>query len=204
MYLTPLKTLLTTAMRETFDQEYINPDYRDTLISIEFPVQKQEYPSIWVDFEPTGELEVVGIDHREYINDTPDSGRGYSRWRYQGFVTYTVVALQSLERDDLVGEVIRVMAFGREADSTSDFRTIIEDNPFIACNIDFDQIGQRGFSASPGTPWGTDEYIYEGTLAMEVVGEFVSSNATGELVRLDRFEVHEYSDQETEPPWPTA
>jgi hypothetical protein len=67
-------------------------------------------------------------------------------------------------------------------------------------NFDFDEIGQRGFSAAPGTPWGTDDVVYEGTLAMECVGEFVSNIDTGEIVGvISAIQVTPYSDKEEDP-----
>jgi hypothetical protein len=182
MYLVNLKSLLTDAMRRTFDADYINEQFRDLHVSIEYPDDRQHYPGLWVDYEPAGELEIMGVGHAEY--DGTATGRKYTRWRFQGHATYTIAALTSLERDLLYDEVVRVMAFGREAESTSEFRAYIENNDLIACNFDFDQIDTRGSSVTPGTPWNSDEMIYEITVAMEVVGEFVSDSLSATLLPL--------------------
>lgn len=203
MYMVQVKTLLTEALRRTFSSAYPVPSVQNLYISIEFPVAKQNYPSIWVDFEPVGDLEVAGIDHKEFLpSTTPGVVNQHTRWRYQGHATFTVAALTSLERDTIYDELVRVMAFGRENPGTSEFRAMVENNGYIAANIDFDQISQRGFAASPGTPWGTDEVIYEGTLAMEIFGEFLSDVTTGALVPISAISVTEYTDQESDPnPW---
>lgn len=198
MYLRPTKAMLVTAMRSTFDGDYVTEQFRGLHISIEYPEAPQNYPGIWLDFEPVGDLEIAGIDHTEYL-----SGEGqvtpYTRWRFQGYATYTAVALSSNERDLLVDEILRVFAFGSEHPSTTTFRQSIEDNPLIAVNMDFGTIGLRGFAASPGTPWNTDEIIYEATVAMNLIGEFVSDRATGNLLPVTDIEVHEYAEHEQDP-----
>lgn len=200
MYLVDLKTLLVRAMKTTLDADYIEPDLRNLLVSIEMPVKEQEYPSIWVDFEPVGDLRIVGINHFEE-GDPSGTGntRRYTRWRFQGYVTYTVVALTSLQRDRMFDEMVRIMAFGREMPQTAEFRSIITDNDLIAVGFDWDEIAHRGFSVTPGTPWGTDDAIYEATIAMECFGEFISDGQSGTLIPLDAIEFYPYGEHEPDP-----
>lgn len=200
MFLAPLKTLLVEAAKVTFDADYPEADFRNLLVSIEYPDREEAYPSFWVDFDPTGELEIVGVDHHEFTDPSAQGNvRRFTRWRFQGYATYTVVAFTSLERDRLVDEFIRVVAFGRESAQTSEFRSTIENNEFIAANFDFDQVAIRGMTATPGTPWGTNEVIYEATLAMECVGEFVSDGTSQTLAPLSRVEVTAYADDQPDP-----
>jgi hypothetical protein len=184
MYLRFLKTTVKEALEQTFDGEYPNTRFRNVHCSVEYPIDVQEYPSIWVDYEDSASLAIAGIDHTEF---NPDGHGGFvpsTRWRFQGYISLTLVALTSQERDDLYDEVVRVMAFGRQSPATAQFRTYIENNDFIACNFDFDQIEPKGSVAAPGTPWGTDELIYERGLNMEVIGEIVVDDATGALLPL--------------------
>jgi len=198
MYLTHLKTMLAQALRLTFDAHYPVQALRSLKVDIEFPLRPQDYPSIWVDFEPTGDLETIGIDHVEY-QDVTGGAEAYSRWRYQGNATFTVAAMSSLERDTIVDELIRVFAIARGNPAISPLRTYVEDNPLIAANMDFDTIGMRGFSASPGTPWQTDEVIYEATLSKEVIGEFLVANLSGVFVPISEIKVSEYTGTEPQP-----
>lgn len=198
MYLTKLKTLLTLAARQTFDSDYLVEQFRDLHVDIEFPDDRQHYPSLWVDFEPTAQLQRGGINHVEYAAAV-GGARRYTTWRFQGYATYTIAALTSLERDLLFDEMIRVIAFGGEAESTSEFRATIENNDLLACNIDFDEIAVRGNSATPGTPWGTEEVIYETTIALEVVGEFSSDSITGTLLPLSDIAVTGFTLHEGDP-----
>lgn len=198
MFVTPLKAMATHAMEKTLDVDYPVERFRGVHVSIEFPDDRQHYPGIWVDFEPTGEMERAGIGHFEYEGGA-DGGRRYTRWRFQGYLTYTAVGMTSLERDMLLDELIRIIAFGEENPATNEFRALMEDNDLIACNIDFDQVGLRGSTQSPGTPWGTEEMIYEATVAIEVIGEFVSDTVSATLLPLGSIAVTAYSDQESDP-----
>lgn len=186
MFITNLKTALVEGLKRTFDAEYVDDDFRNIHVSIEYPVDRQSYPGIWVDFDIEGQLENVGVDHREYaeVSEAEGTTRRVTRWRFQGYASFTVVALTSLERDRLFDEMVRVMAFGTESEQTAEFRSFIENNEFLALNFDFDQIGVSGASSLPGTPWGTDEVIYETTIRMECLGEFVSDVAAVTLVPL--------------------
>jgi hypothetical protein len=96
--------------------------------------------------------------------------------------------------------MVRVMAFGdHEGGPTAHFRRIIENNNLIAANIDFDQIGIGSFAAVPGTPWGTDEIVYEGGVTMEVLGEFVSDSTASTLVPLSEIRTYSYPEGDPDP-----
>ncbi len=201
MYLAPLLTLLKEAMDRTFDDEFPEPDFRNMKVSLEYPADVALYPGIWVDFSPVGELQVAGVDHAEY-SEASETGRvrPLRRWTFQGYATYTIVALSSFERARIFDQVINVLAFGDQAGGAlSEFRQTIEDNDLIACNFDFDQIGVGGFAQAPGTPWGTDEIIYEATVTMECLGEFVSDLVSATLVPLSAVRIYEYPQGQPDP-----
>jgi hypothetical protein len=180
MYLRYLTTAVLEALKTTFDVEYPNVKFRDINISLEYPVKQQNYPGIWVGYEDASPLSIAGIAHREIDPE----GHPYTRWKFAGHVTYTVVAFTSQERDELYDELVRTIAFGAQSVATSQFRTAIETNDFIGCNLDFDTLQPSGAAAAPGTPWGSDEIIYERTISQQVVGEFVVDPATGALLPL--------------------
>jgi hypothetical protein len=179
--------MLVHAWRQTFDEIYPVEAFRGLHVDIEYPIEPQNYPGIWVDYDDTAPLQTAGVDHSE-ITITGTSGsetlNRYRRWKFGGYASFTAAALTSLERDTLYDEMVRVLAFGGQAESTERFREFVESNPLIAANFDFDQIEVKGNAAIPGTPWGTDEIIYERTLSVEVIGEFVSDAETGLLVAL--------------------
>lgn len=208
-YLVHVKTALVQALRECFDGDYPEEDFRDIRADIEFPATEQDYPGIWVNYSDTAPLVAAGIDHHEFTEPSvPDLYvRRFTRWRFTGYASFTVVALSSLERDRLYDELVRVIAFARENDQVPEFRAYIESNEFVAMNGNFDEIDVQGNSAAPGTPWGTDEFIYEVTLNIEIIGEFVSDGSTGSLAPLKTVKVigrienaqGEYPDEEEFP-----
>jgi hypothetical protein len=188
MYVAPLKTLLNEALNLTFDGQYPVPEFRGIHIGLEYPVDQQMYPSVWIDFEDTQPLLRAGIGHLEYVN--PSDGvtpvAPFTRWRFTGYVSLTAVALTSLERDRLYDELVRVVAFSNEDGVVGRFKTTIASNDLIAATLNTDKIEARGNAAAPGTPWGTDEIMYEKSLNLELIGEFVPDPATGTLVSLSR------------------
>lgn len=194
MYLRALKALAVDALVQTFGTpdvhapvDYPNPLFRNKLhISIEYPVEAQNYPGIWVDYEDQRPLEIAGIAHQEIDPE----GRPYTRWKYGGHISYTLVAFTSLERDSLYDELVRTIAFGAQDTATSNFRKTIENNDLIACNLDFDTLQPGGSAAAPGTPWGSDEIIYEKTVTQQAIGEFiVDPENTQALIPLSKIDI---------------
>jgi hypothetical protein len=183
-----LVSLLTQAVRLTFNSNFPVPEFQNLHVSPEFPILREDYPAIWVDFEPTGAIETAGIGD-VFLYTTPDENdvvHRYKKWLFRGYATYTIMALTSLERDRLFDEVVKMIAFSQLNPQYFTYRQTIEDNPWIAAQIDFDQIAQRGKSATSGTPWGSDDILYEITTASAVIGEFASDLSTGEFILLDQ------------------
>lgn len=204
MYLRAIKALAVDALVQTFGTKtspnstpYPNPKFNNTLnISIEYPVAPQNYPGIWVDYDDASPLQVAGIAHVE----TDPEGKPYTRWKYAGHLSYTVVAFTSLERDELYDEVVRTIAFGAQNNTTSRFRQTIENNDLIACNLDFDTLQPGGSAAAPGTPWGSDEIIYEKTITQQALGEFIVDPDTGVVIPLSKIIVTGRTDGTEEAP----
>lgn len=188
MYVVPLKTLLIQALRTTFDDQYPVAEFRGLRFGLEYPVDQQQYPSVWVDFEETQPVLRAGIAHQEFVN--PNDGvtpvAPFTRWRYQGYISLTAVALTSLERDRVYDELVRVVAFSSEDGIIGRFKDTIASNDLIGANLNTDKIEARGNNAAPGTPWNTDEMMYEKSLNLEVIGEFVPDPATGTLIPLSQ------------------
>lgn len=199
IFLVPLKTLVVEATRGVFDADYPQADFRSLWVSMEYPADEANYPGVWVDFDTTTPLQTAGIDHHEYVQDE-DTGlfRRVGRWRYGGMLTFTVVALTSLERDRLVDELVRVVAFGSENPQTSVFRTSIEQNDLIACDVQWDRLSLVGKNEDQGTPWGTDEVVYEWTVQLDCQGDFVADTITATAALVPLSAVVAYSAPEGE------
>lgn len=189
-------------MRSVFTTTYPEPDFRAVNISIEYPVKQADYPGLWIQYEDNDELVTAGIGHVEYVHNSNNTFTPVHRWRFKGTVTITVSALSSLERDRLYDEVVRVFAFGEENQNLQVFRDKIENNDFIGMNANFDDLRPFGDSAAMGTPWGTDEIIYEKSLSFDLIGEFVGDPNTATLVPLSAVTFINYLDGSPAPKFP--
>lgn len=204
MYLVKTKTMFVEALAETFDQFYPNPDFQKVHVGVEYPVDPQHYPSIWIDYEDTEDLTQAGVAHIEMVDpDTQAIRAPFTRWRFQGYVSITVVAMTSLECDRLYDEVVRVVAFGDEDPTLGRFANYIDRNGFIGMTLNTDRLQPRGAAAAPGTPWSTDEMMYERTLNVELIGEFVPDLATSTLVPLSKISLLPEIESPTVPMDPT-
>lgn len=206
MYRVPLKTAVTEALGSVFTDSHPNPDFRGEnkpLVSIEYPIEKAHYPGIWVQYADDSEITIAGIGHVEQVVDEVGGTVGQaSRWKFSGSVTMTIVTLSSLERDRLFDEVVRIYVGARFNPELSSFRTRIESNDLIAINANFDDIEPFGDAAPMGTPWGTDEIIYEVSLRFDVIGEFMTDTLVTELVPLSQVTFMDYVEGSPEPAWP--
>lgn len=191
MYVVPMKTLIVEALTGTFDGQYPVPEFRELHVGLEYPIDEQQYPSVWVDFEETQPLLKAGIAHQELVSPTDGTTpvAPFTRWRFQGYVSMTAVAMTSLERDRVYDELVRVVAFSGEDGLLGRFKDTIASNDLIGATLNTDKIEARGNAAAPGTPWGTDEIMYEKSLNLEIVGEFVPDPATGTLVNLSSIKI---------------
>lgn len=192
MFLTHIRTLVYESLREVFDAEYPVEQFRNIHISREYPLRRDHYPAIWTDFDPQGSVRNMGIGHVEWLQGDSQFGSFY-RWAYRGTTTFTVVSLSSLERDRMVDELIKVLAHGRESPQRKEFRSMIEDNTYIATQMNWDDIQMRGAAVSPGTPWGTDDMVYEWTLALETQGEFLSDGNISTVIPISEVRITEYT-----------
>jgi len=190
-YLRTIKTTAVQAIQQSFTARYPEPDAgggtgtaQQPFVSIEYPVEKAQYPGIWVDYEGA-ELRTVGIAYTQQ----DAQGNAYARWRFAGHVSFTIVALNSNERDMLYDQLVSMTAFAAQSDFPSKFRQVVEAAPMIATVWSFDTVEDRPSAAAPGTPWGTMEVIYERGFALQVVGEFVTDPYAQSLINLSEVEV---------------
>jgi hypothetical protein len=186
VFLVQLKTTITQALRGVFNATYPVADFQNLPITIEFPYQEQQYPGVWVTWDPVGTLSRAGIDNLFYgppEATTEDNPNLLFRYRFSGYSMYTIGALTSMQRDRLYDELVRVFLMNGDP-NVQVFRQYIEDSPYIFMNMDFDNISTRGMAENAGTPWGTNDFIYEATLAIETVGEFISDEFFTSLVPL--------------------
>lgn len=203
MYLVNLKTAIVDALRNTFTLTYPEQDFNDVNITLEYPMQPQNYPGIWVNFRDDQPVVRAGIAHVETVIDDDGIFHQVSRWRFGGTLSLTVAALSSLERDRLFDQVVRILMTSDVDDTDAgQFKHLIEENEFLGVNLNYDEISVSGEAASPGTPWETNEVLYEKTIDISLIGEFVSDPAKNTLVPLSRIIFIGYNDEDQDNPFP--
>lgn len=176
MFVSSTRTLVVEAFRDALGSEY-HPtlEDRDIWVGREFPAAKTNFPGVWVDFTPNGAVQSAGIGHIERRFDSQQRPVMGTRWVYSGTITATVVSLTSLDRDTLIDELLRMVAFGDEHPGLEVFRQHIEGNDLISLDVQWDKATLSAFMESNGTPWGSDDTVYEVTLSLVCRGEFIST-----------------------------
>jgi hypothetical protein len=190
MYITRVKTLGIEALHAAFDDQYPVTEFRGLHASLEYPVKAVQLPEVWVRYSDTGPLRQSGVAHVEDVH--PVSGgriTPYTRWRFEGSWEFVIVALTSVERDRVYDELIATIAWSGFDTLRGRFRKYLEGNDLIDLTLRTDEIESTGESAEPGTPWGTDEVLYERTLNVDLIGDFVPDPETGAIVPLSKIEV---------------
>lgn len=190
MYVTKVKTLAIEALHAAFDNQYPVPEFRGLHCSLEYPIQKVDFPEVWVRYSDTGPLRQAGVTHTEDTH--PETGArvpAYTRFKFTGSWEFVVVALSSVERDRVYDELIATIAFSGFDTLRGRFRSYLESNDLIDLTLRTDEIESTGESAEPGTPWGTDEVVYERTLNIDLLGDFAADPETGVLVPLSKIVV---------------
>ncbi len=201
MFLAEVLTVLNEGMKRTFDQDYPVEDFRDTYVSIEYPIGEGDYPAVWVGFEPQGALSADGIGNTEMVSVETEEGTRFgevSLWRFQGSALFTVMTTTSLNRARLMDEVVKAIAFGSREEGRGTFRDYLLAQDLIRIQMNYDEIDIRGMAETPGTPWGTDDLVYEVTLATDVIGEFAST-PSGSRVPLSEIRIIDYPEGTPDP-----
>lgn len=175
------------AMKEMFEgTDHPDEDLQNLSVHVEYPVDKAQYPGFWVQYTPQGDVQNVGIGHVEYSDVGEGSFRKVYRWKFTGVVEIVVAALGNLQRARLVDGLIRTIAVGVVGDGSieSEFRVYIQDNDLVGLAVAWESFNVGGFAENPGTPWETEEVIYEGTVSLMVEGEFAFEPIGRNLVPL--------------------
>jgi hypothetical protein len=187
-YLRTLKTLAVNAIQNAFSVTYPETDpaggTQPIYCSLDYPVNAAAYPALWVTYAPS-QLQTAGIDYTE----TDGKGNYYVRWRFSGTISFTVAALANNERDLIYDQLVSVIAFASQSNVPSPFREFVEDSPLLEVTWSYDSLESSGHSDAPGTPWNTDEVIYEDTIEIQVTGEFTSDPVSMALVDLSAITV---------------
>lgn len=188
MYIAGVKAAFIEALRATFDTAYPIKKMRGIHVHHEFPEAEADYPGVWVSYTPDPEVRSVGINHKEVVVEPDGEERLVRRWYGSGTVMLTVHAFTALQRDLMLDELLRVVAFFDSHLAIKRFHDKIQSNDFIAINAKWDTAVLMGLSESRGTPWGSDDMVYEGTVAIDIECSYVPERLEngGGLIHISR------------------
>jgi hypothetical protein len=189
MFAANVLTIWTEALKAAVKNPLYTPDethfsLKDIPVLTEYPMTEANYPGLWVNYTMQGDLKNVGIGHVEYVLDDEAGGfREVYRWHFGGFVELTIGALSNLERALLFDELTRIIAVARvDENNEGVLRETIERNDLIGMSVIWESLTVSGFGESQGTPWGSDDVLYEATITLTTEG--VLDPRTGVLVPL--------------------
>lgn len=188
-----VKRAVMSALREALSGTSLNHlvNGTDVTIDMEYPIQKESYPGVWVQFS-FNEIVQAGIGHepliRTVVSPATNTVPEVVNWepirevQFKGRVTLTIVALTSLERDRIADAVITMLAFSRPPESvitkanedTKQFRQLIGSlaaNPYVCITINHDQIMPGGQAMTTGVPWDEEIPGYEDTYSFDILGQ---------------------------------
>lgn len=185
MFVANVLTAWVEGLKAVFhDTNYLGERMRDIPIHTEYPMAEVDYPSIWVNYSMQGDVKNVGIGHVEHY-DTDTGTAEVLRWHFGGLAEITVAAMSNLERALLLDELLKTVAIARiDENQEGILRSTVERNDLIGQTVTWESVTVSGFGEMQGTPWGTDDVIYEATVSLVTTGEVVLDPRTGELVRL--------------------
>lgn len=157
----------------------------EVTVDMEYPMKKEHYPGIWVNFSFTEmvnsgigmEILTSTVGEDEEVNWEP-----VKEFQFKGRISLTIVALTSLERDRLSDAVVSMLMFSRPPEyvitkvneDTKQFRQLIESlatNPYISMTINHDEVIPGGQTMTTGVPWDDEIPGYEDTYSFDILGQ---------------------------------
>jgi hypothetical protein len=184
-FLEGVKTTVVGALRTTFDNNYPDKELQNLNVSMEYPDEETQYPGIWVRFSFTT-LQTVGVASRFYNS----SNQEYKLWYFEGRCTLQLFAMTSLQRDRIADALIYMFAFGELTPFAKRFGDYFHDNDMIYMTPNTDTFVPGGQEETVGAPWQPDAIVYGDSYSFNIVGQFASDFATGELVVLREIDIN--------------
>lgn len=167
LIITPTKKLVIQALRATFTSMYPDTKLASMNIDLEYPYLVDHYPGIWVRFSPS-KIQASGLS---LTQTSVNNDEIFSVWYFEGTVSFTIIALTSLERDLISDGVIEAYAFAAQMPSASPFYATIQSSDLINMTLQSDILSPGGQSETIGTPWDDDKIAYEDRYSFQVVGQ---------------------------------
>lgn len=184
-----VKREIKDALQDVFSK---HPDVqqRKTKVSLEFPLDLQKYPAIFITYDEKLQQN-VGLGHIEYTED--DTPRYFKRWRFEGQINFNIYALTTQDRDMLGSTLINLLAFSDEIPEFTDFQREIYDSDFVSMTIMSDNVVTAGDQPPITADWsGGDELVYPKSYSVNVNGEFFTDPTTAQLIEINDIDLFPY------------
>src|SRR3990172_3325141 len=226
MFLVAIKTAVVESLRSVWfegqdvgqEAHTLNPDLdapnADPIprrITLEYPEESQDWPTILVQVRPTI-VEWTGITPDEVVDASLDSGfpaidrsttedpalnenpsyKLIRQGRFEASCMLQILSLTSMERDRMWDNLIKLLMMGRKKNATNNFFTTMESHDLVGLTIMEGSVRAIGDTIGQGTPWDAELLTYEAAVEFDMVGTFFADEYTEDLVPLRAAEAYEY------------
>lgn len=197
-YRTAFRRQIEDALRAVFNSTFPDTRYRDIYVGWEFPLQRVDYPAIYINFAE-GPISSMGVGHVEIETDDFNTPILAKHSAFSGRLNFNILALNPEDRDNLADELINILQFGRILAPYSTFWNRIEDARYIQLQFNAETIQPSG-ETQVSPPWqNQDELLFGVRYSIDLVGDFYSSVDTGELITVSDVELYPYRPDQTAP-----
>lgn len=184
-----IKRSIIRALVASFASNYPNTELSGINVSMEYPAEKAAYPAVWVQFSFRS-LQRAGIAMLRKVETNDGTTQlPIMDWIFSGNVTLNIVAMSSVERDQIADGVIATYAFGDVGPEGLTFASLLQEGELIDISLNQDEFHPQGQTVTIGAPWESDLLVYEDSYNFAIEGQFHSNPATLQLVRLSRIDV---------------
>lgn len=199
MFLDATKLALVEGWRQVFDNDSF-PGPKPRKVDIEYPMQEIDWPAVLVQFHPAT-IEWTGLNPTMYtpITDPTFSWEGVRAGHFEGSADFSIMALTSAERDRIYDAMLGVVMMGDMSAVTSPFWQSLNNHDLIAMSFQPSKVQPVSDSIQQGAPWDDRVLIYEGSVRIQVIGEFYADMYTQQLLAISAVESYAYRADEPVP-----
>jgi len=171
-FLVDIKSAVVRALRSSFDDvNYPDEKIQGINISMEYPMEENSYPHLWVQFSLT-KWQNAGINHVSWEDNTLRR-----EFYFEGKFRLNIVALSSKARDIYASQLLQMLSFRDLNPIASQFDDFMQQSN-VSMGINRDSLEIQGQQTTLGTPWSDNEPVYEDGYAFNVMGTVKSTFST--------------------------
>ena len=156
-------------------------------ITMEYPIEREEYPCIQMDFLPSRYYP------QNLSGGVVDEVENVKVFIFEGAIHFYLYALTHLESDRMGDGVISLLS------ANDSWKNAMHFNPYVAMDVNTSdvKIGQRTMSFT--APWDDDQPIYYTSFNLPVIGSFAYTESEVGYELVERIRVDITREGEDEP-----